>query len=239
MRLPTLLASLTAHTLSARPWDRLHEVLQDPSPISRIRDNDTIIVYQTRPLVVAPEPVDRAPGEPAESDAPGDFRAATGPDGETKVQQLSFSRSPPPPPRARSLLHSFHPGFVRAARVWAGVGVGLSGRRLCGRRVPVCRWQGGGIERLTVLVFHQRRVTDSMGVTELSLSGTIPLVLTCARRTTALGLRVLLWRHIQHFVGVRKGEDEEELMRSLPVRVPSSRLHPYSFLCRLRLVLQS
>ena len=78
--------------------------------------------------------------------------------------------------------------------------------------------QGGGIERITVVVHHQRRVTDEMGVPELTLNGTIPLVLSFARRTSVLAFRVLLWRHIRRYVIRRDTEDEAELLKALPVR---------------------
>jgi hypothetical protein len=78
--------------------------------------------------------------------------------------------------------------------------------------------QGGGIERITVVVHHQRRITDEMGAPELTLNGTIPLVLSFARRTSVLAFRVLLWRHIRRYVIRRDTEDEAELLKALPVR---------------------
>ncbi len=69
-----------------------------------------------------------------------------------------------------------------------------------------------------MVVHHQRRVTDEMGAPELTLNGTIPLVLSFARRTSVLAFRVLLWRHIRRYVIRRDTEDEAELLKALPVR---------------------
>lgn len=139
---------------------RIHETLPDALPVSRIREDDTIVVYERRPLVVAPQEEDRLEDEPTDSNSAGDFRVRTDADGTTV---------------------------------------------------------GGGIERITVVVHHQRRVTDEMGVPELTLNGTIPLVLSFARRTSVLAFRVLLWRHIRRYVIRRDTEDEAELLKALPL----------------------
>jgi hypothetical protein len=68
-----------------------------------------------------------------------------------------------------------------------------------------------------VVVHHQRRIVDDMGVPELTLNPSIPLVLSFARRTSVLAFRVLLWRHIKRFVIKRDTEDPTELLRALPV----------------------
>ena len=72
---------------------------------------------------------------------------------------------------------------------------------------------------MTIIVSFQRRVLDSMGAPELTLNGTIPVVITCARRTTVRGFRLLLWRHIRRFVKVREDEDELAVLTRLPVRM--------------------
>ena len=78
-------------------------------------------------------------------------------------------------------------------------------------------FQGGGIERVVIVVHFQRRVTDAMGVPELTLGGTIPVVHSCARRTTVLAFRHLLWRHIRRFVKMARGEEEAAIFQNLPV----------------------
>jgi hypothetical protein len=70
---------------------------------------------------------------------------------------------------------------------------------------------------VTIVVHHQRRVVDAMGVPELTLKDTLPIVITCARRTTLLAFRLLLWRHIRRFVRLAKGEEEDDVLRALPV----------------------
>ena len=64
---------------------RIHENLPDQLPIARIRDDDTIIVYELRPLVIAPEPVDRDDDEFATSTNPADFRETEDSEGNRRV----------------------------------------------------------------------------------------------------------------------------------------------------------
>jgi hypothetical protein len=56
----------------------IHEILQDGFAVARIRDNDVIVAYELRPLVIAPEPADRLESESQTSSTAADFKAAGG-----------------------------------------------------------------------------------------------------------------------------------------------------------------
>ena len=70
----------------------IHETLPDALPVSRIREDDTIVVYERRPLVVAPQEEDRLEDEPADSNVAGDFRVRTDADGTTVVRVTASCR---------------------------------------------------------------------------------------------------------------------------------------------------
>ena len=70
----------------------IHETLPDALPVSRIREDDTIVVYERRPLVVAPQEEDRLEDEPADSNTAGDFRVRTDADGTTVVRVTASCR---------------------------------------------------------------------------------------------------------------------------------------------------